>query len=208
MKNLPKTSDLLKNLILEDPRETLTLDDILSSLNERAYGFLIFLFAFPNCLPMPPGFSTITGLPILWLVFQFLFRPDRPHLPDFLLRRKFSRDGLAKSVNVILPTLTRMEKLFQPRALWLSEGWGEKCVAFIMLLLTVVLVLPMPPPFNLLPAGCIAVMAIGMIERDGAVIGIGAAAGTATLVTLVVFADVILHVLQHIFKFFGGLIGL
>ena len=199
-----RTSDHLRRLILDNPASNVTLGEILSHLGERAFGFMIFFLAILNCLPMPPGFSTITGIPILLLALQLLLGERRPHLPKKIRKHNLSRESLAKAVRTIMPGLVHFEKLFRPRWLWLSTPLAERGIAVLMLLLTAVLALPMPPPFNFLPASAIAIMALGLVERDGIVISVGAVGGVTTLVAVGAFADLILKVLMEIFGFFLG----
>lgn len=196
-----RTSDLLQQLILDNHDENITLGQILSHLGERAFGFMIFFLAILNCLPMPPGFSTITGVPILFLAFQLLLNERRPHLPKSIRNKPLKRKSLAKAVKTILPGLRKFEALFRPRWLWLSTNAAERSIAVLMLLLTFVLVLPMPPPFNFLPASAVALMALGLSERDGIVITVGGVGGIITLAMVVKFADLIFKILMGMFDY-------
>jgi hypothetical protein len=195
----------LRELILDNPAADISLGELLTKLGERAFGFMRFLLAFPNCLPMPPGFSTVTGLPILFLAVQFLLGERKPNLPRFIRERRIDRQSLVGPVNTIMGGLVWFEKLFKPRFLWLSEGWPERAVGILILCMTLILVVPMPPPFNLLPAGAIAIIALGVIERDGLVIGAGSVLALGTLVSVVVFADFIIKVLGLIYGFVGDI---
>jgi hypothetical protein len=196
-----RTSILLQELVLDGDKTHITLGEILSHLGERAFGFMIFLLAILNCLPMPPGFSTLTGVPILLLVTQLLLGDRRPNLPKVIREKEFEREGLAKAVRTIMPGLKKFEALFKPRWMWLSTNHAERGIAVLMLLLTLVLVVPMPPPFNFLPASAVAIMALGLIERDGIVISIGAVAGMTTLAMVIKFADLIWKVLMGMYAY-------
>ena len=196
-----RTSALLHHLILDNPDDKITLGAILAHLGERAFGFMIFFLAILNCLPMPPGFSTVTGIPILLLALQLLLGEKRPHLPKRIRHYELDRKSLAKAVRTIMPCLEKFEALFRPRWLWLSTNGAERSISVLMLLLTFILVIPMPPPFNFLPASAIAVMALGISERDGIVISIGGLAGIITLAMVVKFADLIFKILMGMFDY-------
>lgn len=196
-----RTSHLLRELILDAPENKVTLGAILAHLGERAFGFIIFFLAILNCLPMPPGFSTVTGIPILLLASQLLLGEKRPHLPSRVRKYEMDRGGLAKAVRTIMPGLEKFEALIKPRWMWLSTSQAERGIAVMMLLLGFILVIPMPPPFNFLPAACIAIMALGLSERDGIVIGAGGIGGMITLAMVVKFADLIVKILMGMFDY-------
>ena len=83
----PQGSTSLSNLLVEYAQglhdERVSIRDILESLGNRSFGFMLFLFALPNSLPMIgiPGVSTITGLPILFVALQMAFGYERVYLP-------------------------------------------------------------------------------------------------------------------------------
>ena len=60
-------SDLLLALAQRDALERVSVQDLLDALGDRALGAVIFLFAFPNVLPLPPGTSFILGTPLVFL---------------------------------------------------------------------------------------------------------------------------------------------
>ena len=45
--------------------ERVSLDELAVALADRSYGALLILFAAPNLLPLPPGASTIFGVPLI-----------------------------------------------------------------------------------------------------------------------------------------------
>ena len=186
-----RASDLLRELILENPAETITLGDLLKTLDDRAFGFVMFLLAFPVCLPMPPGFSTVMGVLLLPIVLQFLMGRRRPHLPKSIRRRTLDRATLAKAVRMILPGLIWMEKLFRPRWHLLTDGVGEKISGIILLVLALIFITPLPPPLHFLPAFGIALMSLGIMERDGLVILIGAVVGIGGLTAVGVMGKIV-----------------
>jgi len=186
-----RTSTLLRELILDNPAEHVTLGEVLTHLGDRAFGFMIFLLAFPNCLPVPPGFSTITGALILPMALQFLMGEARPRLPRFVREKKISRAVLVKAVKVIMQPLIWFERLFQPRWLFFTQGWGEKLVGVLMILLTTVMLVPLPPPLHFLPGASLALLALGTMERDGAIITAGILVSMGAFGSLVLLAKLV-----------------
>ena len=112
-------------------RERISISDLLVALGDWATAALLFIFAFPNVLPTPPGTSTVLGAPLIFLAAQ-------PML------------GRA-------PWLLRAESLLRPRLDALARPWMEHLIGLASLLLAVVLVLPIPLS-NVLPALALGVL--------------------------------------------------
>lgn len=183
-------SYMLHALAYDDSRERISVGDLLAALGDRAVAALLFVFAVPNVLPVPPGTSAILGAPLVFLAAQLAFG-RRPWLPALIARRTMTRDDFAALVRRIGPWLARAERLLRPRATRLALPPMEYLVGLVCLLLAVVLVLPIPLG-NMLPALAISLLALGILERDGVWIlaGLAAAAVSAVVVSGVVFAMV------------------
>jgi hypothetical protein len=180
-------SQLLRLLADDTTRERIAVGDLMQALGDRAIGALLFIFAFPNILPVPPGTSSVLGAPLVFLAAQLTFGM-RPWLPGFISRRSMSRADFHKMVQHVVPWLERAEKLLRPRISVLTFPPVEYIVGLICLLLATVLVLPIPLG-NMLPALAISLMALGLIERDGFAIvaGLVAAAAATVLVSGVIW---------------------
>ena len=164
-------SVVLFRLANDNSRERISVGDLLVALGDRAIGALMFFFAAPNILPVPPGVSTLLGAPLLFLSAQLMLGM-RPWLPGVVTRRSISRDDLATLVRRIVPWLARAEKLLKPRAAVLARPPVEYVVGLVCLVLAAVLMLPIPLG-NTLPALAISLLALGVLERDGVWIGVG-----------------------------------
>jgi hypothetical protein len=164
-------SVVLFRLANDDSRERISVGDLLTALGDRAIGALMFFFAAPNILPVPPGVSTLLGAPLLFLSAQLMLGM-RPWLPGVITRRSISRDDLATLVRRIVPWLAKAEKLLKPRALVLVRPPVEYLVGLVCLVLAAILMLPVPLG-NTLPALAISLLALGVLERDGVWIAIG-----------------------------------
>ncbi|MCM5682362.1 exopolysaccharide biosynthesis protein [Schlegelella sp. S2-27] len=173
-------SQLLQDVAGDPAREHISVADLLHALRDRALAALIFIFAFPNAIPMPPGTSAIVGAPLLFLTVQLAFGLP-PWLPQFIARRSIARRDFERMVRHVVPWLQRAERLLRPRLSALARPPFEHLVGLVCLLLAVILVLPIPLG-NMLPALAIAVMSLGILERDGVWVAGGcviAAAGVA-----------------------------
>ena len=179
-------SDLLQALAQREGAARVSIQDLLHALGDRALGALIFLFAFPNVLPLPPGTSFILGAPLVFLVGQLMLSLP-PWLPHFIGKRSMARQDFAALVTRIVPWLVRAEKLLRPRLQVLTSEVMERVIGAVSLLLAVLLVLPIPFG-NMLPALAISCMALGLLERDGVwvVLGLITSAVAAAVVSGVV----------------------
>lgn len=180
-------SQLLRLLADDTTRERIAVGDLMQALGDRAIGALLFIFAFPNILPVPPGTSSVLGAPLVFLAAQLTFGM-RPWLPGFISRRSMSRTDFHKMVQHVAPWLERAEKLLRPRVSFLTFPPFEYLLGLVCLLLATVLVLPIPLG-NMLPALAISLLALGLIERDGYAIvaGVVAAAAATALVSGVIW---------------------
>lgn len=179
---------MLMALSADTLRERISIGDLLAALGDRATAALMFIFAFPNVLPTPPGTSTILGTPLIFLATQLMLG-RAPWLPAFVAKRSMSRADFSTLVKRIVPWLVRAENLLRPRLAGLARPPMEYLIGLLSLLLAVVLVLPIPLG-NMLPALAISLLALGVLEHDGlwVLAGIAAAVAATSLVSGVVFA--------------------
>lgn len=183
-------SSLLWELSQDEQREHIAISDLLVALGDRATGALMFIFAFPNVLPTPPGTSSILGAPLVFLAAQLMLG-RAPWLPAFVGNRSMARSDFSSLVKRIVPWLQRAESLLRPRLATLSLPPMEHLVGFLSLLLAVLLVLPIPFG-NVLPALAISLLALGVLERDGVWVlaGLAVAVAAGSVIYGVLFAMV------------------
>ena len=184
----PPLSALLQALALQPGRERVSVRDLIEALGDRALGALLFLFAFPNVLPVPPGTSAVLGLPLVFLAAQLMLGL-RPWLPGLLASRSMSQADFAATVRRIMPWVQRGERLLRPRLGWLARPPLEYAIGAVCLLLALVLTLPVPLG-NVLPAVAISLLALAIVERDGlwVLAGLGVALLASAVVSGVVYA--------------------
>jgi hypothetical protein len=178
-----RTSDLLATLIDQtDGEGDITLHEVLKLLGARAFGLAILIFSLPNSLPIPspPGFSAVTGLPIVIFSFQMLIGRKSLWLPKRIRKVHFSRAKLAAFLSKGLPYIRKIERLLHPRLSFMESKVGEHLLGLVVLLLATVLTLPLIFG-NFLPGLSISVIALGMLERDGLLMLAGVIGGIISI---------------------------
>jgi hypothetical protein len=164
-----KTSLIIQDIIdYPTADDMVTLGEFLKMLGDRAFFLAIILFSLPNSLPIPgiPGFSTITGLPITFIALQVVLGHHVIWMPKKLAGKRFSRRGLARILGKAMPSIIFLERFLTPRLLFVSSNFGERLFALVIVLLSLILIMPIPGG-NFLPGLSISLIALGMLERDG-----------------------------------------
>lgn len=174
-----RLSAILSEIAADTSRDEITLGDLMHLMEGRARAALIFLFAFPNVLPAPPGLSALLGLPLLYLTAQMMLGRV-PWLPKVITGRGVSPTVFAGLIARAAPLLARAERMLRPRLSWAVSHRAEKLLGGFALVLAMVVTLPIPFG-NMLPAFAICLIALGVLERDGLWAGLGVAVGTGAL---------------------------
>jgi hypothetical protein len=92
----------------------------------------------------------------------------------------------------------RFERLVRPRASWLANDWAKIPIGLICLVLAMIITLPIPLG-HVAPGTAICLLALGLMERDGVVIGIGFAAAVVALVIVSLASAGAINVVHHWF---------
>lgn len=186
-------SAVLRQLAADPGKERVSVRDLFAALGDRALAALLFVFAVPNAIPSPPGVSTVLGLPLVLLSAQLLLG-RKAWLPDFIATRSMARADFDLLMGRVLPWLGRAEKLLRPRLTGLAVPPMEYALGFICLMLALILVLPIPLGNNP-PALAIALIALGILERDGLWVLSGLC---VTTLSLIVVSGVLLAIIEAV----------
>jgi hypothetical protein len=183
-------SDLLETLAAQ-PGDRITLREIVDHFGDRAIGAMMVVFAAPLVLPMPPGLSAILGLPLVVVTAQLTLRSSRPWLPRALAARSVRRADLQGVVRRALPLLIALEKLLRRRLTWVLFPLARRLVGLVSFLLAMIVFLPIPFG-NMFPSLGIAVLGLGLVERDGLAVLVGWLVAVASLIFLAVISNALL----------------
>jgi hypothetical protein len=188
----------------EDERPVLTVGQMLEQFDSRAFGAMLLVFGLLNCLPLPPGSSTILSLPILLLAPQIAWGSDVPWLPRQLVDHPLKRDDLRGLFRRLTPIVRRMELVTRPRLKILFGPIGERLIGVVCTLLALVLVLPIPLG-NLAPGATVAVLALALLQRDGLLVLLGYLMAAISVGLLVLSAGVVAAAVDRLLHMIPGL---
>ena len=188
----------------EDTRPVLTVGQMLEQFDSRAFGAMLFVFGLLNCLPLPPGSSTLLSLPILLLAPQIALGREIPWLPRKLVEHPLKRDDLRGLFRKLTPIVRRMELVTRPRLDLLFGPVGERAIGVVCTLLAMVLVLPIPLG-NLAPGATVAVLALSLLQRDGLLALAGYLMAGVSVGLLVLSAGVVAAAVERLLHMISGL---
>ncbi len=182
---------VLKRLTDSAGGETLTLDEAIETLGDRAYGLAMLLLALPMAVPISaiPGISTVFGIPLILIAAQLMLGRPRPWLPRWLGSKSFARADLSRILAKALPWLERGERILRPRLLPLIGAMAERCIGAVCAFMALVMSLPIVLG-NQPPAVAISLFALALIGRDGlfVILGLATAILSVALVAVVLGA--------------------
>ena len=178
-------NDLLNEAVSTITAETTTLGHFIDSLHERGFGVLIFLFALPMAIPVPvpPGVNLLFSTPLLFLAFQQIYGAKKPWLPSFIRNKTIRKSALEKTVTTAQPWLNRLSFFIRPRFGDVTQGRISHLIGIFGFLFALCVSIPIPMT-NTVPSLAIALMAIGVLMRDGLAILAGMVIGSTWIALL------------------------
>jgi hypothetical protein len=194
-------SDMLATLAT-DGEGPVSVDEVIAHFGPRAFGAVLFVFAIPNLLPLPPGSSTFLSVPLLILAPQLAAGRKRPWIPRWLGRRTLGREALAQLSQRATPWIARAERMTTPRLGVMFGRAGDVTIGVVCTLLAAVLILPIPLG-NLLPAAAVAALSLSLIQRDGLLAMIGYATAAVSVGVLVLSGRIVLAAFERLQAMLG-----
>ncbi|AWB06649.1 exopolysaccharide biosynthesis protein (plasmid) [Azospirillum humicireducens] len=159
--------------------DRISLGEVMDALGDRAFGAMLLMLSIPNVLPVP-GLSTATGLPMILIGAQMAIGRHGPWLPRRMLAATFDRKAFLGVIRRAKPWAVRLERHLRPRLPVLAGPVAERLLGLAVMVLAGVLALPIvfgnqPPAFS------IALIALGLMESDGAFVTAGLVAGLLSI---------------------------
>ncbi|MCX2721438.1 exopolysaccharide biosynthesis protein [Roseibium salinum] len=167
---------------------SLTLGNLLSALGEASFGWAIVVFSILTLLPLPPGSSLVTGLPLLVTTAQMMLGFPHMKLPGPLARLRLDHAKLRRTVLRMRPVTRRLERILHPRYQYIFAARNERSLGALLFVIAFVLFLPVPLS-GWFPAMALFISGVGVVERDGLVTLLGLGLGAASIlltITIVV----------------------
>ncbi|MDB5453903.1 MAG: hypothetical protein JWO33_2481 [Caulobacteraceae bacterium] len=189
--------------LIDHPHARISVEELSERFGGRALGALLFVFAVACTLPLPPGATTIFGMPLLLLAPQLVWGSRAPWLPVAIRKRSLAIADLRKGLPRVIHWLQRVEAISRPRLTFLFGPVGDRVIGLVCTLLAFVLILPIPLG-NMLPAAAVAVLSFSLAQRDGilALLGYGLAITSVSILALAF--RIIVATLQQVIMFFAA----
>jgi hypothetical protein len=173
-----RLSELLRH-VSENAGDRISLGEIAHAMADRSFGAFLVVFCLPNLIPLPPGATFVLGLPLVFITFQMAFSYlDRIWLPKRLHGYAFDNRAFSAMLDRVVPWMQKIERLVTPRYWPERSRLYERLVGLFCLLLAIIVFLPIPFG-NIGPSFAMALMGLGLTERDGVVLGVGMLVGAA-----------------------------
>jgi len=177
------------HLLASDAKgDAVELNWVLSELHERAFGLFLLVLALPCCIPFLYGIPQIVALPLMFVSVQIVLGRKTPWLPKKLGARTISTEGLHNLARRAEPWLVRIEAFSRPRLSVLTHSPADRAVGLALILFSASIMVPLPGT-NTVPGFAVVIVSMGLLQRDGILVILGAILGTAWIATLI-FAGV------------------
>lgn len=167
--HLAPISRIVTEVAAQFPGARITLGEMGEAFGDRAFGLLILLLCLPSLLP---GMASVFGVPMLILGLQMGLGRREPKLPAFIARQSIKREDLLRLAGASSKWLKRIERFVKPREGFFTSPLGDRLVGWLTVYTAAMLILP-GPGTNGPPAFGTIVMALGVVEADSRVVGIG-----------------------------------
>lgn len=157
----------LDGLFSGDRNSVLTLNEFLEGFAGRSFAFAVLAINIANIIPSGiPWLSTITGVPMLYILAQYFAGRPVPCLPLMIGKRGLPRGKLQDFLNRARRFIQWLENTVHARYEWWVNGLPRR---LLLLAWTMdVLILALPIPFdNFFPAWAILFFCFALIEDDG-----------------------------------------
>jgi hypothetical protein len=181
----------------------ITIGQMMEVFGGRAMGGLLLIFGLACTLPLPPGGTTIFGLPLCLLAPQLLIGARAPWLPARVRKGAIATADLKRGLPRVLPWVRRMESVSRPRLDFVFAPIGQRAIGLVCTVLALILILPIPLG-NILPATAVVVLSLALVQRDGVLALLGYGLAGTSIAILVLAAGAISRGALHVFSVLSG----
>ncbi len=167
---------LLNALVENTDGDTTTIGQLLDAFGTRTFGPLMLLPAIIAVAPTGaiPGMSIVTGTIILLISMQILIGRGHVWLPERVTTFSLSRDKLKESVGQAVPWANWLQNYVGRRWTLLADPPAHYLVAATCAALALTMFPLALVPFGVaIPGSAVALFALGLTLKDGALIVAG-----------------------------------
>jgi hypothetical protein len=189
--NEPTTLEQLLDTLGDAPPEdedSVSVDDIVSAVGRRSFGPLLLVTGLLAASPVStiPGMPTTLGVLVALIAIQMLLRRERFWLPQWIVKRKISREKYCKGLGWMRKPAHFIDRFLKPRFEVVTNQGGLYAIALLCSFIGVAMPSLEVVPFSTHIAG-IALTGFGLslIAHDG-LVGILALSLTASVVGSIV----------------------
>jgi len=186
--------------VLEDLAEGeepgLTLDEVVEAFGDRGIGALILVLSLMALIPWPPGGKAVFAAPIILLAVELAAQRNEVWLPRWLLKASLSRAAYRKALSKVIRPIRFVENLTRPRMSALTGKASEILMGVACVLLALMMALPIPFG-DMLPGLALVFFALGIMQKDGVAILIGAFWTLVSGAYLFLIWATVVQVVQH-----------
>ena len=159
-----------------------TIQTIMNRVSVKSFGILLAILAIPSAMPVPaPGYSVPGGIALVILGARLITRRAYPWLPQRILNKEVRVGQRPRLIRCMVLFLRFFEFFIRPRlAFVFSNPVCYRLLGVVVLLCGLSMCIPVPLT-NTAPAFGVFLIGLGMLEEDGFLSGLGAAAGIVGL---------------------------
>jgi hypothetical protein len=167
------------------PGGKLTCDDLVRLIGVDSHALALLIFSLLNTLPAPPGYNFVMGLLMTVMAAMMLLGREIRLWPPVIGRMKLPLKLMLKLLGVLGKLAGIITRFSRPRLEVLTGGAVLPLLAIIAFILAVS-TLPPIPAGNLLPSVAVAMICVGILNRDGLVVLSGIVVGIVGLAIVVI----------------------
>jgi hypothetical protein len=197
-------SDVIEELG-EGDEPKLKLEELVAAFGERGFGAMILILSMLALLPWPPGGKAVFAVPIILMSLELAFQRSSIWLPRWALQTSISRSAYRAGVSRIMRTVRYVENLTQPRIPFLTGEIADTITGLVCVILALIMALPIPFG-DALPGIALVFFALGMMQRDGVAILLGALSTGACALYLFLIWRTVFEVAHHVAGWFAQLL--
>ncbi|MAE50493.1 MAG: hypothetical protein CMH27_01645 [Micavibrio sp.] len=189
--HIHKLSDFLLDtkrlLCIESCDDQILVQKLVYDFKEQGYSILLFLFALPAALPLPAiGLNLIIASPLLVLTGQQALGRDHIWMPKRIQQKSFKTATLEEFLDKAVPWVRRIEFFSRPRLKFMTHGIMRNIIGLAGFIMALSVAIPLPFT-NTVPSFGIALMAFGVLMRDGLAVIAGMIIGACWVITITAF---------------------